>query len=92
MADKAKHAFGALENIDSALSAGKIDAYDILFVKDVNGKPYVGWIDKDGQKVVVDDSAEFAELEKELETKVTAETVKAMIEEHSESTIDIVEF
>lgn len=92
MADKAKHAFGALENIDSALSAGKIDAYDILFVKDVNGKPYVGWIDKDGQKVVVDDSAEFAELEKELETKVTAETVKVMIEEHSESTIDIVEF
>ena len=50
MADKARHAFGALENIDSALSAGTIDAYDILFVKDANGNPYVGWIDKNGNK------------------------------------------
>ena len=73
MADKAKHAFGALENIDAALSAGKIDSYDILFVKDTNGKPYVGWIDKDGNKVIVDDSAELAALEAEIATKVNAE-------------------
>jgi hypothetical protein len=53
MANKAKHAFGMLENIDSALSAGTIDAYDILFVKDADGKPYVGWVDKDGNKVIV---------------------------------------
>lgn len=55
MADRAKHAFGALENIDNAISSGKIDAYDILFVKDANGKPYVGWIDKDGNKVIVEE-------------------------------------
>ena len=73
MADRAKHAFGALENIDAALSAGKIDAYDILFVKDADGKPYVGWIDKDGKKVIVDDSAELAALEVELATKANAE-------------------
>lgn len=54
MAEKARHAFGMLENIDTAISAGKIDAYDILFVKDANGNPYVGWIDKDGNKVIVD--------------------------------------
>ena len=54
MAMKAKHAFGTLENVDSAISAGKIDAYDILFVKDANGKPYVGWVDKDGNKVIVE--------------------------------------
>lgn len=53
MANKAKHAFGTLENIDSAISAGTIDAYDILFVKDANGKPYVGWVDKNGNKVIV---------------------------------------
>ncbi len=52
MAERAKHAFGMLENIDAALSNGTIDSYDILFVKDVNGKPYVGWIDKDGNKVI----------------------------------------
>lgn len=108
MANKAKHAFGSLEGIDSALSSGKIDAYDILFVKDSNGKPYVGWIDRDGNKVVCDDSAELTELENKIDskvdaeevealenqiaTKVDAETVKAMIEEHSASIIEVVEF
>lgn len=58
MAMKAKHAFGMLENIDSAISAGKIDTFDILFVKDENGKPYVGWIDKDGNKIIVQEEDE----------------------------------
>lgn len=108
MADKARHAFGALENVDNALSSGAIDSYDILFVKNADGKPFVGWIDKDGNKVIVDDSAELAALEaaiaakvdaeevKALESqiaaKVDAEAVQAMIEEHSESVIEVVEF
>lgn len=62
---KAKHAFGMLENIDNALSNGAIDAYDILFVKDANGKPYVGWIDKDGNKVVVKEDDEIIVVEGE---------------------------
>ena len=108
MAMKAKHAFGMLENIDTALSSGAIDAYDILFVKNADGKPFVGWIDKDGNKVIVDDSIELAALEtaiankadtEEIEAlenqivaKVDAETVQAMIEKHSESAIEVVEF
>lgn len=87
MADKAKHAFGMLENIDSALTAGKIDAYDILFVKDANGKPYVGWIDGNGQKVVVDDSAEFAALETKLETKADATEVNTKISEAAKDSV-----
>lgn len=79
MAEKAKHAFGALEKIDSALASGTIDAYDILFVKDASGKPYVGWIDKDGQKVICDDTAEFAELESQIAAKVSADEVDAKI-------------
>lgn len=93
MADRAKHAFGALENIDAALSAGKIDAYDILFVKDADGKPYVGWIDKDGQKVIVNDSAELAALEAKLAKKANAEEVDAKIaaalDEHMEKMYEI---
>lgn len=54
---KARHAFGMLENVDAAIADTTIDAYDILFVKDANGKPYVGWIDKDGNKVIVDNAA-----------------------------------
>ena len=78
MAMKAKHAFGALENIDNALSSGKIDAYDILFVKDENGKPYVGWIDSQGQKVIIDNEVDISGVEAELATKANAEDVEAL--------------
>lgn len=63
MANRARHAFGTLERIDVALSAGTIDAYDILFVKDENGKPYVGWIDKDGNKVIVQEEEKIVIVE-----------------------------
>lgn len=140
MAERAKHAFGALENIDSAIAKGTIDAYDILFVKDANGKPYVGWVDKEGNKVICQEEdkvvvvegeslpetgiegkiyifgedgyfwngtefvnlckptdvtsleTQVGELEKEMEQKVDAATVQTMIEEHSESLIEVVEF
>ena len=81
MADKAKHAFGALERVDDAIASGRIDQYDILFVKDAEGKPYVGWVDKDGQKVIVNDDAEFAALESKLATKANTEEVNAKIGE-----------
>ncbi len=87
MAEKARHAFGALENIDSAMSAGTIDAYDILFVKDAKGKPYVGWIDKNGQKVIVDDSAELAELEDQIATKASAVEVEEKIDKAVTDTV-----
>lgn len=63
MAERAKHAFGMLENIDTALANGVVDAYDILFVKDVEGKPYVGWIDKDGNKVIVQDKEQIVRVD-----------------------------
>lgn len=85
MAERAKHAFGMLENIDQALSNGAIDSYDILFVKDANGKPYVGWIDKEGNKVICDDAEEFAKIESELATKASAEEVDAAIAKKADS-------
>lgn len=63
MAMKAKHAFGTLERVDAALNAGTIDAYDILFLKDANGKPYVGWIDKDGNKVIVEETSQVVRVD-----------------------------
>lgn len=79
MADKAKHAFGALERVDEAIASKKVDAYDILFVKDEKGKPFVGWVDKDGKKVIVDDSAELAALEDAIATKANAKEVEDAI-------------
>lgn len=49
---KSKHAFGSLENLDAAIQAKKIDAYDILFL-DGETDPKIGWIDKNGKKVIV---------------------------------------
>lgn len=85
MAEKARHAFGALENVDSAISSGKIDSFDILFVKDANGKPYVGWVDSQGKKVIVDNKTDLSGIEAELATKVDADEVdtkvsKAMVD------------
>lgn len=61
--NKAKHAFGTLERVDEALSAGTIDSYDILFLKDANGNPYVGWIDKDGNKVIIEDKVQVVRVD-----------------------------
>ena len=63
--DRARHAFGALENIDQALAKGAIDSFDILFVKDANGKPYVGWIDKEGNKVICQEEEKVVVVEGE---------------------------
>lgn len=62
MANKAKHAFGALERIDESIANDVLDSYDILFVKDANGKPYVGWIDKDGNKVIVQEDEKIVRV------------------------------
>ena len=108
MAKKAKHAFGALENVDSAISGGKIDSFDVLFVKDANGRPYVGWVDADGKKVIVPnetdlsgvneelakkaDVAEVEQLESKIDTKVDAETVESMIKNATAGAIEVIEF
>lgn len=63
MADRARHAFGTLEKIDDALSAGTIDSFDILFVKDANGNPYVGWIDKEGNKVIAQGKTQIVRVD-----------------------------
>ena len=50
---RSRHAFGSLEKVLEVITAGKVDAYDILFLKDANGKPYVGWVDKDNNPVII---------------------------------------
>lgn len=53
MAEKARHAFGSSGSIESAKQKNKIDAFDILFL-DSDTDPKVGWLDKDGNTVIVD--------------------------------------
>ena len=61
---KSRHAFGAEANIDSALDQGLIDAYDILFLNE--GK--IGWIDKDGNKVILEDKKQVVTVDDLPET------------------------
>ena len=77
MADKARHAFGSLEAVESALAAGKINAYDILFL-DGDTEPKVGWIDRDGIFRLVDNEADLSAVEAELATKASVKEVEAL--------------
>lgn len=52
---RSRHAFGNENGVDAALSSGKIDAYDILFLTTDDGKHKIGWIDKNGNKIILDD-------------------------------------
>ena len=78
MANKAKHAFGQSTGIDAAKQANKIDAFDILFL-DGDTAPKVGWLDAQGNTVIVDHRPDLAKVEAELEgqiaTKANAEDI-----------------
>jgi len=59
---RSRHAFGSSQNLESAISAGKIDAYDILFL-DSDTDPKIGWLDKNGDLVLVkDEKADLTEV------------------------------
>lgn len=56
---RSRHAFGSLANVDAAIDQGLIDAYDILFLNE--GK--IGWIDKDGNKVILEEKKRVVTVE-----------------------------
>lgn len=71
---RSKHAFGTEANIDSALESGLIDEFDVLFLTDADGNPKIGWIDKNGKKVIVNDKEQIIRVS-ELPTKDGDENV-----------------
>lgn len=78
MAERARHAFGSSQNIEAAVQAGKIDAFDILFL-DGDTDPKVGWLDKNGNPVIMESTTELkgqvSELETQISNKANAEQV-----------------
>ena len=107
MANKARHAFGSSAEVQKALQNGLIDAYDILFL-DGETSPKIGWIDRTGIFRLVENEADFSELEAVIATKanasdvealeievakkMTAEEVDAKIGEAVKGAIEVVEF
>lgn len=89
MANKAKHAFGSEANVSEAIAAGKINAYDILFLDEKK----VGWVTKDGEVVIAE--PDLSGIEAEIATKISADEVDAKIEEkiaEVNSSYEIIEF
>lgn len=80
---KSRHAFGSEANVDSALEQGLIDAYDILFLEE--GK--IGWITADGEKVIVDNADELAELEAQLKEQIDTKADAKEVEEKIDTAV-----
>lgn len=56
---RSRHIFGSHANLAAAIADGRVDAFDILFLKDENGKPIIGWLDRDNNPVfLVDETGE----------------------------------
>lgn len=64
---RSRHAFGSLENLQAAIDAKKVDSYDILFL-DGDTEPKIGWLDKNGDLVLVtDEKADLTEVKADID-------------------------
>lgn len=79
---RSRHAFGDLENLDYAIQQDMVDEFDILFMKDKNGKAVIGWIEKDGTPILVtDEKADLSKVEAGLvEVNAEVDTLGASVE------------
>ena len=66
MAMKAKHAFGSSSSLESAIHSGKVDSFDILFLDGDTDNPKIGWIDKNGNPVIVREEDEVVIVDGEF--------------------------
>lgn len=71
---KARHAFGKSSSIEAAKQTGKINEFDILFL-DGDTDPKIGWLDAQGNTVIVPNKTDLSGVEAELATKATTEEV-----------------
>ncbi len=79
MADKAKHAYGSRKKLDAAIASGKVDSFDVLFLNGVDEAPAIGWVDKNGNPIIIEQT-DISGIEAELATKANAEEVNVKID------------
>ena len=72
MADKAKHAYGSRKNLNAAIASGAVDAYDLLFLNGEGETPAIGWMDKNGNPIVIAPTDELAKFETQIETELAS--------------------
>lgn len=71
MADlRSKSVFGSASKVDEALASGKVNEYDMLFLGGNDETPQIGWIDGDGNKIIVDTAKEIVYVDELPETGI----------------------
>lgn len=70
MAEKAKHAHGSRKNLDAAIANGIVNEYDVLFLSGEDEAPAMGWVNKNGEKIIIDPAAEVSKLETQVDEKL----------------------
>ena len=82
MSDRAKHAHGSRKNLDAAIANKIVDSFDVLFLSGEDETPAIGWVDKNGNPIVIAPTDDLAALETqvnaELATKASTESVTAL--------------
>lgn len=84
MAEKAKHAHGSRANLNAAIESNKIDAYDVLFLSGEDESPAIGWVDRDGNPIIISPADEVSKLE----TKINAELATKVSDSDVDTKVD----
>lgn len=72
MNDRARHAYGSRKNLDAAIASGVVDAYDLLFLNGEGETPAIGWVDKNGNPIVIAPTDDLTQLESKFEAQVAS--------------------
>lgn len=86
---KAKHAHGSRKNLESAIANKVVDNFDVLFLSGEDENPAMGWLDKNGNPIILSPADEVAKLETQVEaelaTKANAEEVETKLAEKADA-------
>lgn len=80
MADKAKHAHGSRKNLEAAIASKAVDAFDVLFLSGEDENPAMGWLDKNGNPIIISPADEVAKLETQVEAAIATKADFADVE------------
>lgn len=70
MADKAKHAHGSRKNLEAAIASKAVDAFDVLFLSGEDEAPAFGWLDKNGNPILITPTDDLAKVEAKFESQI----------------------
>ena len=79
MADKAKHAHGSRKNLEAAIASKAVDAFDVLFLSGEDENPAMGWLDKNGNPIIISPADEVSKLETQVEAELATKADAAEV-------------